>query len=68
MKHLPTAVASLYAYINPIVAISIGTFLLNEHITPRLIIGTLITLLGVYIVNKAMKKQIVVELAETDNI
>lgn len=68
MKHLPTAVASLYAYINPIVAISIGTFLLNEHITPRLIIGTLITLLGVYIVNKAMKKQIVEELAETENI
>jgi drug/metabolite transporter (DMT)-like permease len=68
MKHLPPALASLYAYINPIVAISIGTVLLNEHITARLVIGTIITLLGVYIVNKAMKKQMVEELPDTEGI
>jgi len=57
MKHLPTSIATLYAYINPIVAIGIGSFMLNEHITAKLIIGSLITLAGVYLVNYANKKE-----------
>lgn len=68
MKHLPPALASLYAYINPIVAISIGTFLLNEHITLELIVGSLITLLGVYLVNKAMKPKVVEDLPDAEGI
>ncbi len=68
MKHLPPALASIYAYINPIVAISIGTFLLNEHITLRLVIGTMITLIGVYLVNKAMKKQVLESLPDTEGM
>lgn len=57
MKHLPPAIASLYAYINPIVAISIGAIWLNEKVTINFIVGTMITLLGVYLVNNAFKKQ-----------
>ncbi len=57
MKHLPAPIASLYAYINPIVAIMIGTVVLDEHITWQLIVGTVITLLGVYLVNKSFKKK-----------
>lgn len=57
MKHLPASIASLYAYINPIVAISIGAIVLNEKVTINFIVGTMITLLGVYLVNKAFKKQ-----------
>ena len=68
MKHLPVALASIYAYINPIIAISIGTFLLNEHITLRLVIGTIITLIGVYLVNKAMKKQVLESLPDTEGM
>lgn len=68
MKHLPVALASIYAYINPIIAISIGTFLLNEHITLRLIIGTIITLIGVYLVNKAMKRQVLQSLPDTEGM
>lgn len=68
MKHLPVALASIYAYINPIIAISIGTFLLNEHITLRLVIGTIITLIGVYLVNKAMKKQVLQSLPDTEGM
>lgn len=56
MKHLPAPIASLYAYINPIVAIMIGIVVLDEHITWQLIVGTIITLLGVYLVNKSFKK------------
>ena len=56
MKHLHPGVAALYAYINPIVAIVIGSILLDEHISLQLIIGSLITLFGVYLVNRNLKK------------
>jgi drug/metabolite transporter (DMT)-like permease len=55
VKHLPPAIASLYAYINPIVAMITGALLLNEPLTFNLIIGALITLAGVYIVNYSIK-------------
>jgi drug/metabolite transporter (DMT)-like permease len=57
MKHLQPAIASLYAYINPIVAIWIGSLLLDEKMSVTNIIGTLCTLVGVYVVNNSLKKQ-----------
>jgi len=57
MKHLHPAIASLYAYINPIVAIWVGSLLLGEAMTWNSIIGTICTLLGVYMVNRSLKKQ-----------
>jgi drug/metabolite transporter (DMT)-like permease len=57
MKHLEPAVASLYAYINPIIAIFIGSFLVNETITWKIIVGSVITLVGVFLVNQSLKKQ-----------
>jgi drug/metabolite transporter (DMT)-like permease len=58
MKHLHPAIASLYAYINPIVAIWVGSLLLDgEEITWNSIIGTICTLFGVYLVNRSLKKQ-----------
>jgi drug/metabolite transporter (DMT)-like permease len=56
MKHLNPAIAVLYAYINPIVAMVTGTILLNEKITTTILVGSLITLLGVYLVNYSMRK------------
>ncbi|HXL54755.1 MAG TPA: EamA family transporter, partial [Chitinophagaceae bacterium] len=55
IKHLPPAIASLFAYINPIVAMIAGTILLNEPLTLNLLIGALITLTGVYLVNYSIK-------------
>jgi drug/metabolite transporter (DMT)-like permease len=57
MKHLKSSIASLYAYINPIVAIWVGSILLKEEMTWNNIIGTLCTLVGVYLVNKSLKDQ-----------
>jgi len=57
MKHLHPAIASLYAYINPIVAIWVGSLLLNEQMTWNSIVGTVCTLIGVYLVNWSLKKQ-----------
>jgi drug/metabolite transporter (DMT)-like permease len=57
MKHLPPPIASLYAYVNPIVAILIGTTWLDEKLTFNIVGGTIITLIGVYLVNRSFKKQ-----------
>jgi drug/metabolite transporter (DMT)-like permease len=57
MKHLEPAIAALYAYINPIVAILTGSVLMNEKLTIDILIGSLITLIGVFLVNRSLKKQ-----------
>lgn len=57
LKHLPTTLASVYAYINPIVAVILGTFLLNEKMTIFIAIGGVITILGVYMVNYSLRKK-----------
>lgn len=57
MKHLEASVASLYAYINPIVAILVGSVIVKEPLTINIIIGSIITLIGVYMVNRSLKKQ-----------
>lgn len=56
IKYLPTAIASLYAYINPIVAMLFGTLILDEPLTVNLLLGAVVTLVGVYIVNYSIKK------------
>jgi drug/metabolite transporter (DMT)-like permease len=56
MKKLPAAVASLYAYINPIVAMVCGYFFINEPLSKNIIIGSTITLAGVFLVNYSIKR------------
>lgn len=56
LQNLPTEQASIYAYINPVVAVLLGAFIFGEKLTLTLTIGGLVTLLGVYLVNKAFKK------------
>jgi len=55
LQNLPTEQASIYAYINPIVAVVLGSIVFDEKLTVYLAIGGLVTLLGVYLVNKAYK-------------
>ena len=57
LQNLPTEQASLYAYINPIVAYLLGAILFGDILTPFIIAGVLITLYGVYLVNKAAMKE-----------
>jgi len=61
MKYLPTAISSLYAYFNPIVAMAFGSILLSEKLTFHILVGSLITLAGVYLVNYSMKKKATME-------
>jgi drug/metabolite transporter (DMT)-like permease len=56
LQNLPTQQVSIYAYINPIVAVLLGAILFSEVLTPFIIAGVLITLYGVYLVNRAAVK------------
>jgi drug/metabolite transporter (DMT)-like permease len=56
MKKLPAAVASLYAYVNPLVAMVCGYFIVNEKLSRNILVGATITLIGVFLVNYSIKK------------
>lgn len=53
LQHLSTEQSSLYSYINPIVAVLLGWLLFGEMLTPFIVAGVLLTLYGVYLVNRA---------------
>ena len=58
MKRLPVAIASLYAYINPLVAMVAGYFILGEKLTIFIFWGAIVTLAGVFIVNYGHKRNL----------
>ncbi len=57
ISKLPATLVSVYAYINPVVAVALGWLLLHEKMNPNMVLGTCITLGGVYLVNREFKKQ-----------
>ncbi len=57
LQKLPTGLVSVYAYVNPIVAVLAGSLFTGEPLTVLIITGSLVTLTGVYIVNKALQKK-----------
>jgi drug/metabolite transporter (DMT)-like permease len=52
LKHLDAEQVSIYAYVNPIVALLLGFFFLNEEINSYTATGTIIVLGGLYLLNK----------------
>lgn len=52
LRKLPMTIVSLYAYINPLVAVVLGWMILNETLNTRIWIAILMTITGIYIVNK----------------
>ena len=56
LQHLPTEISSIYVYINPIVAMILGSFIFGETLTQAIAIGTIVTLTGLYLVNKTIRK------------
>lgn len=56
VNKLPATQVSIYAYINPVVAVVAGWLLLAEKMNMVMVLGMLITLGGVYIVNHESKK------------
>ncbi|MES2575531.1 MAG: EamA family transporter [Bacteroidota bacterium] len=56
LQNLPPEISSIYAYINPVVAVLLGTIIFEEPLTTAIAIGGAITLFGLYLVNYSFRK------------
>ena len=52
IQHLPLQLVSLYAYINPMIAVALGTVFLNEPLSARILIAAVLVFAGTWIVGK----------------
>ncbi len=52
LRKLPMTIVSLYAYINPLVAVLLGWLILDEKLNSKIGIAFVITVAGIYVVNK----------------
>lgn len=52
LRKLPMTIVSLYAYVNPIVAVVLGWLILGEKLNLKIGIAILTTVAGIYIVNR----------------
>ncbi len=55
LRHLDVATVSLYTYINPVIAVALGTLLLDEPFHLRMVIAAAVILIGTLIVGKSEK-------------
>jgi drug/metabolite transporter (DMT)-like permease len=53
LKHLPVSTVSQYAYVNPVIAVLLGTLILSEPLSPRLIAAGAIVLAGMMMVRRS---------------
>lgn len=52
IQHLPLQLVSLYAYINPMIAVGLGTLLLSEPFSTRILIAAVLVFGGTWIVGR----------------
>ena len=52
LRRLPMSVVSMYAYVNPVVAILLGWVVLGEAFNVKIALAMSITIMGIYIVNR----------------
>ena len=50
LRHLSVSFVSLYAYINPVIAVALGVLLLNEPFTSRMMVAAALVFAGVAVV------------------
>lgn len=55
LQHLPTTQVSIYAYINPVVAVLAGGLFFDEKLSWYIVIGGVVTLAGVFLVNRTFR-------------
>jgi drug/metabolite transporter (DMT)-like permease len=66
MKKLPVAISSLYAYINPLVAMVTAALIIHEKLTMNILWGAIVTLTGVFLVNYSIKRNTAEIIAEPE--
>jgi drug/metabolite transporter (DMT)-like permease len=58
LRNAPTPLVSTYAYVNPLVAIFLGSIFAAEPLTPRIVIAALIVVSSVALINTARVEKI----------
>jgi drug/metabolite transporter (DMT)-like permease len=56
LKYLPLSTVSLYAFVNPIIAVLLGTLILDEPFGPRIVGASALVLAGVAVVRQRPKE------------
>ena len=56
VKYLPISTVSLYAYVNPVIAVVLGTLLLDEPFSMRIVAAAALVLAGIAIVRGAGRR------------
>lgn len=57
LQNLPAEISSVYAYINPIIAVILGAVIFGEVLNAAIAIGGGVTLFGLYMVNYSLRKE-----------
>lgn len=57
LSKLPITIASLYSYINPLVAVALGWVILDEKLNFKIGIAFIVTIFGIYLVNYGYQQQ-----------
>ena len=55
LRHLDIAIVSLYTYVNPVIAVALGTLLLDEPFGLRMLIAAAVIVVGIVIVGPTSK-------------
>lgn len=63
LKYLPISTVSLYAYMNPIIAVVLGTLLLSEPFSMRIVLASALVFAGIAIVRSTSTPQAATTLA-----
>ena len=57
LKHLPVSTVSLYSYVNPLIAVVLGTLLLSEPFSSRTLVASALVFGGIAVVRSAQHRQ-----------
>jgi len=61
LKHLPVATASMYAYVNPVIAVVLGTLILKEPFSARIGLAAAVVLVGMALVRETRNRRLIAE-------
>ena len=66
LTQLPITIASLYSYVNPLVAVVLGWFVLDEKLNLKIGVAIVVTAVGIYLVNRGyqLKSQKAINLSK----
>lgn len=56
LSQLPLTIASMYSYVNPLVAMFLGWLVLSEKLNIKIAVAILITVSGIYLVNRGYQR------------